>query len=191
MEVTRLFSSPPLFKSMSYQLNLLPMEEEYLSPEIKTGIEPNQHFDDLTRLSEVEIRYNPKVRPKDRPRVTMAMEAYKLIRPFFDGCLHHHEEAWVMLLDRNLKVLGVARISVGNQEHTIIDPRTVLQLMLKTNSTSLIIFYNHPSQNLAFSPEDLRVTRNIMEACRLLNMNCLDHVIVGEDSYSSYSEEGY
>ena len=45
---------------MSYQLNLLPMEEEYLSPEIKTGIEPNLHFDDLTRLSEVEIRYKLK-----------------------------------------------------------------------------------------------------------------------------------
>ena len=41
---------------MSYQLNLSPMKEEYLSPEIKTGIEPNLHFDDLTRLSEVEIR---------------------------------------------------------------------------------------------------------------------------------------
>ena len=87
-----------------------------------------------------------------------------------------------MLLNRNLKVLGVARLSVGNQENTIIDPRTVLQLMLKTNSTCSIIFHNHPSQNLAFSPEDLRVTKNIMEACRLLNMNCLDHVIVGEES---------
>ena len=128
------------------------MKEEYLSPEIKTGIEPNLHFDD---------------------------------------CLHHHEEAWIMLLNRNLKVLGVARLSMGNQENTIIDPRTVLQLMLKTNSTCSIIFHNHPSQNLAFSPEDLKVTRNIMEACRLLNMNCLDHVIVGEESYSSYSEGGY
>ena len=144
------------------------MKEEYLSPEIKTGIEPNLHFDDLTRLSEVEIRYKLKVQPKDRPKVTMAMEAYKLIRPFFDDCLHHHEEAWIMLLNRNLKVLGVARLSVGN-----------------------IIFHNHPSQNLAFSPEDLKVTRNIMDACRLLNMNCLDHVIVGEESYSSYSEGGY
>lgn len=176
---------------MSYQLNLSPMKEEYLSPEIKTGIEPNLDFDDLTRLSEVEIRYKLKVQPKDRPKVTMAMEAYKLIRPFFDGCLHHHEEAWIMLLNRNLKVLGVARLSVGNQENTIIDPRTVLQLMLKTNSTCSIIFHNHPSQNLAFSPEDLRVTKNIMEACKLLNMTCLDHVIVGEESYSSYSEGGY
>ena len=93
------------------------MKEEYLSPEIKTGIEPNLDFDDLTRLSEVEIRYKLKVQPKDRPKVTMAMEAYKLIRPFFDGCLHHHEEAWIMLLNRNLKVLGVARLSVGNQEN--------------------------------------------------------------------------
>ena len=174
---------------MSYQLNLSLMKEEYLSPEIKTGIEPNQHFDDLTSLSEVEIRYKLKVRPKDRPRV--AMEAYKLIRPFFEGCLHHHEEAWIMLLNRNLKVLGVARLSVGNQENTIIDPRTVLQLMLKTNAASSIIFHNHPSQNLTLSSKDLKVTRNIMEACRLLNMACLDHVIVGEESYSSYSEGGY
>ena len=50
---------------MSYQLNLSPMKEEYLSPEIKTGIEPNLDFDDLTRLSEVEIRYKLKVQPKD------------------------------------------------------------------------------------------------------------------------------
>lgn len=96
-----------------------------------------------------------------------------------------------MLLNRNLKVLGVARLSVGNQENTIIDPRTVLQLMLKTNAASSIIFHNHPSQNLTLSSKDLKVTRNIMEACRLLNMACLDHVIVGEESYSSYSEGGY
>ena len=121
----------------------------------------------------------------------MAMEAYKLIRPFFEGCLYHHEEAWVMLLNTSCKVLGVARLSVGNQEHTIIDPRTTLQLMIKTNAVNLIIFHNHPSQSLAFSPGDIKITKNMMEACKLLNMNCLDHIIVGEDGYSSYSEEGY
>lgn len=67
MEVLHLFLIPSLFKPMSYQLNLSLMKEEYLSSEIKTGIEPNLDFDDLTRLSEVEIRYKLKVQPKDRP----------------------------------------------------------------------------------------------------------------------------
>lgn len=74
------------------------MNEKNLSPvinETRTG----EDYNDLTLLPEVEIKYKPEVKPKDRPRVTMAMEAYKLIRPFFEGCLYHHEEAWVMLLN--------------------------------------------------------------------------------------------
>ena len=68
------------------------MKEESLSQEIKTGIEPNKNFDDLTRLSEIEIKYNPKVKPKDRPVVILPREAYDLMKPFFKDCLYHHED---------------------------------------------------------------------------------------------------
>ena len=183
--------STSLFKTSVLSIKFIIMNEKNLSSPIISETRTGEGCNDLTLLSEVEIKYKPEVKPKDRPRVTMAMEAYKLIRPFFEGCLYHHEEAWVMLLNTSCKVLGVARLSVGNQEHTIIDPRTTLQLMIKTNAVNLIIFHNHPSQSLAFSPEDIKITKNMMETCKLLNMNCLDHIIVGEDGYSSYSEEGY
>ena len=172
--------STSLFKTSVLSIKFIIMNEKNLSSPIISETRTGEGCNDLTLLSEVEIKYKPEVKPKD-----------KLIRPFFEGCLYHHEEAWVMLLNTSCKVLGVARLSVGNQEHTIIDPRTTLQLMIKTNAVNLIIFHNHPSQSLAFSPEDIKITKNMMEACKLLNMNCLDHIIVGEDGYSSYSEEGY
>lgn len=183
--------STSLFKTSFSSIKFIIMNEKNLSSPVINETKAGESCNNLTLLPEVEIKYKPVVKPRDRPRVTMATEAYKLIRPFFEGCLYHHEEAWVMLLNTSCKVLGVSRLSVGNQEHTIIDPRTILQLMLKTNAVNLIIFHNHPSQNLAFSPGDIKITKNMIEACRLLNMNCLDHIIVGEDSYSSYSEGGY
>ena len=118
------------------------MNEKNLSAPLINETRTGEDYNDLTLLSEVEIKYKPEVKPKDRPRVTMAMEAYKLIKPFFEGCLYHHEEAWVMLLNTSCKVLGVARLSVGNQEHTIIDPRTTLQLMIKTNAGTIDIIFN-------------------------------------------------
>ena len=73
------------------------MNEKNLSSPPINETRTGEGCNDLTLLSEVEIKYKPVIKPKDRPRVTMAMEAYKLIRPFFEGCLYHHEEAWVML----------------------------------------------------------------------------------------------
>lgn len=120
---------PILFKTSVLSIKFIIMNEKNLSSPVINETRTGEDYNDLTLLSEVEIKYKPEVKPKDRPRVTMAMEAYKLIKPFFEGCLYHHEEAWVMLLNTSCKVLGVARLSVGNQEHTIIDPRTTLQLM--------------------------------------------------------------
>lgn len=167
------------------------MKEEYLSPEITTGIEQEKRFDDLTILSEIEIKYNPKVKPSERPKVMLAGEAYKLIKPFFNDCMHHHEEAWIMLLNRKYKVLGVAKIGSGGLDGTIFDQRIILQYMLKCNAYAVILFHNHPSQELSFSQLDMQATKAIMQSCRLLKLNCLDHIIVGEDSYCSYTEEGY
>lgn len=167
------------------------MKEESLSQEIKVGIEPNKNFDDLTRLSEIEIKYNPKVKPKDRPVVILPKEAYDLMKPFFKDCLYHHEEAWIMLLNKACKVLGVAKVGGGGLDETIFDQRVVLQYMLKSNAHFVMLFHNHPSQNLNFSSQDLQLTRNIIQACNTLKLSCLDHIIVGEESYNSYMEQGY
>lgn len=78
------------------------MNEKNLSSPVINETRTGEDYNDLTLLPEVEIKYKPEVKPKDRPRVTMAMEHIKLIRPFFEGCLYHHEEAWVMLLKYKL-----------------------------------------------------------------------------------------
>ncbi len=176
---------------MSYQLNLLPMKEEYLSPEMAIEMEADKEFHDLTRLSEIEIRYNPKVKPKDRPKVILPREAYNLMKPFFEDCLYHHEEAWIMLQNKALKVLGVAKVGEGGLDETVFDQRIILQYMLKSNAHSVMLFHNHPSQNLNFSQQDLQLTRNIIQACKILRLECLDHIIVGENGYKSYTEQGY
>lgn len=167
------------------------MKEEYLSPEIKTGIEVEQHFFDLTKLSEIEIKYNPVVKPKDRPKVILPREAYELMKPFFMNCLYHHEEAWIMLLNKAYKVLGVAKVGEGGLDETVFDQRVVLQYMLKSNAHVVMLFHNHPSQNLSFSQQDLQLTKNIIQACNILRLQCSDHIIVGENSYCSYMEQGY
>mgnify|MGYP000403038184 CR=1 FL=1 len=118
-------------------------------------------------------------------------DRFWVMKPFFEDCLYHHEEAWIMLQNKALKVLGVAKVGEGGLDETVFDQRIILQYMLKSNAHSVMLFHNHPSQNLNFSQQDLQLTRNIIQACKILRLECLDHIIVGENGYKSYTEQEY
>lgn len=165
------------------------MEEEYLSPEIKTGIEPDKNFYEHGHLAEVEIKYSPNRRLGNILLIRSSFDAYNIIKPCFSKCMFHHEESWILLLNNN-KPLGVARIGMGGISQTLVDERIMLQYMLKCNATGVILFHNHPSQNMKFSAEDLELTRRLKKCCEIMRLFFVDHIIVGEESYLSFSDEG-
>jgi DNA repair protein RadC len=96
-----------------------------------------------------------------------------------------------VLLDASHAVLEIETLSEGTLTSNTVYPRELIKLALDRHAAALVIAHNHPSGNLAPSAEDLNLTRHLYRACRLVNINLLDHLIVGADAdYFSFADQG-
>ena len=96
----------------------------------------------------------------------------------------------ILLLNRAHKVLGVSTISQGGISGTLADPKVIFALALKTASSALILCHSHPSGNTKPSQADINLTRKLVEGGRLLDINVLDHIILTDEEYFSFMENG-
>ena len=100
-----------------------------------------------------------------------------------------HEEVWAVFLDRRAKVIDQQMLSKGTLSQTSIDCRTVLRNALIVNAASLILLHNHPSGDPRPSAQDIHFTERLYKACDLMDVNLLDHIIIGEDGFFSFANE--
>ncbi|UTX49231.1 DNA repair protein RadC [Chryseobacterium sp. MA9] len=100
------------------------------------------------------------------------------------------EEFWAILLNSNNKVIHVSQLTQGGISQSIVDVRTLYKTALDHFSTGIIIAHNHPSGSLKPSREDINITQKIKEAGNTLSIQLLDHIIVTQDSYFSFSDSG-
>ncbi len=101
-----------------------------------------------------------------------------------------HEEFWVMLLDRGNKIQDTFRISQGGISGTVIDIRIILKPALEKQSSNIILCHNHPSGTLRPSEADRNITNKIKDAAKLMDISVLDHVIIGQNQYFSFADDG-
>ncbi len=102
----------------------------------------------------------------------------------------NHEEFWVMLLDRGNKIIECYRVSQGGISGTVIDVRLIMKAALDKRASSIILCHNHPSGTMQASDADLKITRKISEAGKIMDISVLDHIIIGQNSYLSFADEG-
>lgn len=100
------------------------------------------------------------------------------------------EEAWVLLMNRNFKLIKKVRISHGGISETAVDVRVIMKHAIMNNSTVIALCHNHPSNNPRPSGDDDRLTKRMKEACQLMRIFFLDHLIITDGRYYSYHEEG-
>lgn len=100
-----------------------------------------------------------------------------------------HEEAWGLFLTNQNTVIAVEMLSKGTLNKTSLDSRTVLRRALLNNAGGIIILHNHPSGNPMPSKSDIEFTKKLHDACELMDIGFLDHLIVSHDSYYSFSDE--
>src|SRR5258706_8071992 len=103
---------------------------------------------------------------------------------------HRHEVFAVLFLNRANKINHFEIISEGGITGTVADPRIILRKALEEDAVNIILCHNHPSGSLKPSRADEELTRKIKEAARLLDIAVIDHVIVSEDGYYSFADEG-
>ena len=101
-----------------------------------------------------------------------------------------HEVFTVIYLNSRNKILHHEVISEGGITGTVVDPRIVLKKALEHNATSIILSHNHPSGNLKPSKQDEQLTQKIKEAAKYLDILVTDHIIVSDQGYFSFADEG-
>lgn len=107
--------------------------------------------------------------------------------------IHENPEEYMYMICMNTKnrIIGVFEISHGNVNSSIVGVREIFQKALLANAVSIILMHNHPSGDPTPSREDINVTRRIVDAGKILGVEVLDHIIVGDKTYSSLKEKGH
>jgi len=103
---------------------------------------------------------------------------------------HHHEVFAVVFLNRANKINHFEIISQGGITGTVADPRIILKKALQEDAVSIILCHNHPSGSLKPSKADEELTLKIKEAAKYFDIKVLDHIIVSEEGYYSFADEG-
>lgn len=141
-------------------------------------------------LAEISISYKPLFMISERPKITTSIQAYNVLKSVWSDDLTYCEEFLILLLNRANKVLGISRISVGGISGTTADPIKIFQSALKANASGIILAHNHPSGNLTPSEADKNLTKKLQEAGKFLDVQVIDHIILTEESYFSFGDEG-
>lgn len=120
-------------------------------------------------------------------RVSGPEDAYRMMIPRLKGL--RHEECWALFLNHSNVVLGREMICTGCVDSTLIDVRRIVKSAMDRNATGIIVLHNHPSGNPRPSGGDISRTRELRDACIPFGISLLDHVIVCDASYYSFTDE--
>lgn len=121
-------------------------------------------------------------------KITSSKAVFEIMQPVLGDLLH--EEFWVLYLNNSNKVIHKSQISKGGITGTVVDMRLIFKVAFEQNATAIILSHNHPSGKLQASEADIQITKKIKLAGQNLDINVLDHVIVTEQSYFSFADEG-
>jgi len=101
-----------------------------------------------------------------------------------------HEEFWVVFLNQSNKIIDKYRASQGGIASTVIDVRLIMKAAIEKLASGIILCHNHPSGNLKPSKSDIDITTKLREAGKIMDIKVLDHVIVTDEKYFSFGDEG-
>ncbi len=101
-----------------------------------------------------------------------------------------HEEFWIMLLNRAHKITKTELVSRGGVTGTVADVRMMMKVAVENLSSAIVLAHNHPSGNTRPSDQDIQLTRKVKEAANLFDIQLLDHIIVGDGAYFSFTDDG-
>lgn len=144
------------------------------------------------QLQEIMISYKPVDGLDNVTAINTSLDAYKHLIKFYDAnTITCQEQMVVMYLNRSNKPIGVIPLFRGGLTGTVVDIRLIISIALKSLTSSIVVSHNHPSGNRVPSKEDSFLTSRLKEACKLLDLTLLDHLIITPDgNYLSFADEG-
>ena len=125
---------------------------------------------------------------KQKKNIGHSRDIYELFKPRIADL--PHEEFWVLLLNRGLKVIGEKLISDGNVSSIGVDAKKIFKTAIDEGAVCMALAHNHPSGNAKPSDEDIKLTEKLTKAGSLLDIQVIDHIIVTENAYYSFADNG-
>ena len=143
----------------------------------------------ITLMAALELRkWRRLSEAKVRADLSSSKDAFDLMKPLLEDL--EVEQFWVLYLNNANKVLDKFRISQGGITATIVDVRVLLKKALELNSTGIIVCHNRPPGTLRASEADCKLTEKVKVSAKLMDIQLLDHIIVADQSYFSFADEG-
>lgn len=143
----------------------------------------------VTLLAAIELGKRRSLQDRGQNSIISdAEDAVAVLQPILADL--EHEEVWVLLLNRRNQVTDKKRVSQGGITHTVADIRIIMRHAIEAQATALILAHNHPSGAAFPSKEDEQLTQKVKEACKTLDINFLDHIIIARNQSYSFANSG-
>jgi len=178
--------SKRLLASVNYNLNALG----------KLSLKQYMNFKGIGEAKAIAIaaamELGRRRRLEDHPRqikIQSSQSVFDVMHPIIGEL--PHEEFWIIYLNNSNKILKKTQISKGGITGTLVDVRIVLKMALEEGATAIILSHNHPSGTLKPSAADKNITHKLKTAAQHLDIKVLDHLIVTQNAYFSFADEGF
>jgi len=125
---------------------------------------------------------------RDRRQIRSSNDVFELFHPTMEDL--PHEEFWILCLNRANKIIEKVKISQGGTSGTVTDVKIILKHAIDRRASGLIMCHNHPSGNIKPSKADISITGKLKNAAGYFDIQLLDHLIIGEQKYYSFADEG-
>lgn len=143
----------------------------------------------VTILAACELgKRRQRERAEERANLCSAQYIYDYMHPRMQDL--DVEEAWVLLMNQNFKLIKAVRISRGGISETAVDVRVICREAVLCNATVVALCHNHPSNNPHPSGDDDRITQRVQKACEVMRLYFLDHLVITDGGYYSYRDHG-
>lgn len=121
--------------------------------------------------------------------ISSPKDAYEMIKEQLEGL--DREQFIIACLNTKNEPTNITVVSVGSLNKAIVHPREVFKTAILSNAASIMAFHNHPSGETTPSQQDIQLTSRLYEAGELLGIKLLDHLIIGDGTFTSLKEKGY
>lgn len=125
---------------------------------------------------------------KEINKITCSKDIFKIMHPKIGDI--DYEEFWLITLAKNNKIIQIKKVSHGGVSGTVVDAKILFNIALQDLASGIILVHNHPSGNTNPSEQDIKITKKIRNAAENLDITLLDHLIITQQSYCSFADDG-
>ncbi|MBO2522174.1 MAG: hypothetical protein CW345_10325 [Firmicutes bacterium] len=147
----------------------------------------------IAKAAQIKAAYEigRRLQAPSRPDLVIrsAYDAVAVAAPRMRGL--EREEVWALLLDVKNRLIGVHVVSVGHLSGAPVHPRELFKEAVRRSAFAVIVVHNHPSGDATPSADDIALTRRLRDAGELLGIALLDHIVLGDGTFTSLKESGY